>query len=199
MMHGYFKMGSLSCRIVSDTSLFIYKTRIPAVSMTCFCRIHAVPVHHSLEPMKVRITRDSNIGVWLNPKIIPNGILVSIVFEESSHLQKELITSVCRQQGFMHPNSLDDVMWYVFPTFESNYWTKWSSKGESVNRISAVGEVETSSSKRWENYVCDCLSMHVEDWKQPTQVFASTRTMKRQTDKDVYGFKIELTESTWNR
>lgn len=47
----------------------------------------------TLEPMKVRITRDSNIGVRLNPKIIPNGVLMSIVFEESSHLQQELITS----------------------------------------------------------------------------------------------------------
>ena len=46
MMHGYFKMGKVSCRIVSDTSLFMCKIcvpaasrRVPAVSMVCLCTI----------------------------------------------------------------------------------------------------------------------------------------------------------------
>lgn len=33
MMHGFFKMNSISCRIVSDTLLSMCKIRIPIVSM----------------------------------------------------------------------------------------------------------------------------------------------------------------------
>ena len=47
MMHGYFKMDNVSCRIVSDTSLFMCKIRVLAVSMACPCRVHAVSGHHS--------------------------------------------------------------------------------------------------------------------------------------------------------
>ena len=45
-MHEYFKMENVSRRTVSDTSLFVCKIRVPAVSMVCPCRIHAVFVHH---------------------------------------------------------------------------------------------------------------------------------------------------------
>ena len=38
--------GNVSCRIVSDTYLFICKIRVPAVSMACPCRIHGVSGNH---------------------------------------------------------------------------------------------------------------------------------------------------------
>ena len=46
MMHGYFKMGNVSCRIVSDTTLFTCKIHVLAMSMACPCRIHIVSRHH---------------------------------------------------------------------------------------------------------------------------------------------------------
>ena len=48
MMHRYFKMGSVSCHIVSDTSLFMCKTRVPTMSLACPYCIYAVFVHHRL-------------------------------------------------------------------------------------------------------------------------------------------------------
>ena len=47
MMHGYFEMGNVACRIVSDTSLFMCKIRVLAVSMAYPIRIHAISGHHS--------------------------------------------------------------------------------------------------------------------------------------------------------
>lgn len=49
LMHGYIKiakMTNLSCRIESDTSLFVYKIRIHAVFIACSCLIHAASGHH---------------------------------------------------------------------------------------------------------------------------------------------------------
>lgn len=40
-MYGYVKIGSISCHIVSNASLFLYKTRISTISMACPCHIHA--------------------------------------------------------------------------------------------------------------------------------------------------------------
>ena len=48
MMHGYFKMGNVSCRIVSDTSLFIYKICVSVVSNTCPDHIHTISVHYRI-------------------------------------------------------------------------------------------------------------------------------------------------------
>jgi len=48
MMHGYFKMGNIPGRIVSDISLFMCKIRVLSVSTTFPCRIHDVSVHHRL-------------------------------------------------------------------------------------------------------------------------------------------------------
>ena len=47
MMHGYFKMGNVSCRIVFDTSLYMCKIRVLVVSIACPYRIRAVFGHHS--------------------------------------------------------------------------------------------------------------------------------------------------------
>ena len=47
-MHRCFKMGNVSCRIISDTFLFICKIHVSAVSMACHCRIHAASRHHRL-------------------------------------------------------------------------------------------------------------------------------------------------------
>lgn len=46
MMHRYFKMSNVSYRILFDISLFIYKIRIPAMSMVCLFCIRAVSRHH---------------------------------------------------------------------------------------------------------------------------------------------------------
>ena len=35
MTHGYFKMGNVSCRIISDTLLFMCKICVPAISTAC--------------------------------------------------------------------------------------------------------------------------------------------------------------------
>ena len=53
MMHEYFKMGNESRRIISDTSLLMYKIHVPTVSMACPCRIHAISVHHRHQCMKI--------------------------------------------------------------------------------------------------------------------------------------------------
>lgn len=45
MMHEYFKMDKVSCRIVSDTKLCVCKICIPTISMTCPFRIYAVFGH----------------------------------------------------------------------------------------------------------------------------------------------------------
>lgn len=37
MMHGYIKLGNVSCRIVSYTSLFMCKSRVTTISMACPC------------------------------------------------------------------------------------------------------------------------------------------------------------------
>lgn len=49
MMHRFFKIGKVSCHIVSDTSHFKCKIRVPAISMACPYRLHAVSGHHSLK------------------------------------------------------------------------------------------------------------------------------------------------------
>ena len=41
-MHGCFKIGNISCHIVSDTSLLMFKISVLTISMVCPCRIHAV-------------------------------------------------------------------------------------------------------------------------------------------------------------
>lgn len=47
MMHGYFKIDNVSCRIVSGTLPFVCTIYVPIVSMACSCCIHAVSRHHS--------------------------------------------------------------------------------------------------------------------------------------------------------
>ena len=50
-MHGYFKMGSLLCRIISNTSLFMCKIRVPAVVLfvstpyPCIIAVAPYPTH----------------------------------------------------------------------------------------------------------------------------------------------------------
>ena len=44
MMHGFFKMGNVSCRIVSNTSLFMCKIHVPDMSWPYPCR----SVHHRI-------------------------------------------------------------------------------------------------------------------------------------------------------
>ena len=48
MMHGYFEMGNVLCRVVSDTLYFMCKIHVLAVSMVYPSRIHAVCRHHGL-------------------------------------------------------------------------------------------------------------------------------------------------------
>lgn len=48
MMHGYFKLGNVSYRVVFDTSIFIYKVRVGSISRACPCHIHPVSRHHRL-------------------------------------------------------------------------------------------------------------------------------------------------------
>ena len=50
MMHRYFKMDNILCRIVSDTSLFMHKTRVLAASTMFPSRIHAVSMHQRSFP-----------------------------------------------------------------------------------------------------------------------------------------------------
>lgn len=48
----YFEISNVSCQVLSDTSLFICKIRVHAISMACSCWMHTACGHHSiwLEP-----------------------------------------------------------------------------------------------------------------------------------------------------
>ena len=52
MMHRYFKMGNVSCRILSLLH-FMCEIRVPAMSTACPCRIHPVSGHHRFKMMHV--------------------------------------------------------------------------------------------------------------------------------------------------
>lgn len=52
MIHGYFKIGIVSCQIISDTSLSMNKIRLLTISAICPHHIYVVCGHHSSYPIQ---------------------------------------------------------------------------------------------------------------------------------------------------
>lgn len=66
MMHGCFKVGNVSCCIVSDTLFFIFKIRVLAISKACPYCIHALSGHKFVSlpyPRHVPTVSMPNLGI----------------------------------------------------------------------------------------------------------------------------------------
>ena len=81
MMHGYFKMVNISCRIVFDTSLFICKICVLAVSMAYPNCFHAVSGHHShqVQPFKTMLHKKQD------SKTTPSPVVEEMEMQVSQH------------------------------------------------------------------------------------------------------------------